>query len=127
VGRRIGPTAGLIAIALCLAACATTQSRFAPLGGKTFPPRDESFEIAVFEQSQPAEPFERIARLDVHFEKTGWADSSLQEALPELKRQARLAGADAIVELREQRSQVAETKIYHVTATAIRFAPAAIR
>ncbi|HEY5809143.1 MAG TPA: hypothetical protein VIT67_14310 [Povalibacter sp.] len=110
----------VVALVSCLVACSTTQSRFAPLGGKSFPPRDESFQITVFDQP-PSRSYDRVARLDVHFEKSAWQESNLQEALPELKKQARLAGADAIVDIKEQRSQVAETKMYHVTATAIRF------
>lgn len=117
IGRRLG----IAALILSVVGCMTTQSRFAPLGGNSYPPRDEHVEIAVFAHEAPTRPFERIARLDVHLEKTAWTDSSLQQALPELKRQARLAGADAIVDVREQRSLVGETRIYHVTATAIRF------
>ena len=47
--------------------------------------------------------------------------SSFEDALPELQAQARLAGADAIIEIDERQSQVLETMVYHVTATAIRY------
>ncbi len=47
--------------------------------------------------------------------------SSLAEALPELKRQARLAGCDAIIEITERRSEILETRVYHVTAIGIRY------
>lgn len=113
----------LLACACVLFACTSTQSRFAPLGGKVFPPRPESFEIAVFTDAAPERTFERIARLDAHFEKTAFVKSTFHEALVELKRQARLAGADALIEIHEQRSSVGETRIYHVTATAIRYEP----
>lgn len=109
-----------ITAALC-ASCATTQSRFSPLGGETYPSRTADAEIAMFEEGLPSGPFKRIARLDVHLEKTGFVISSLKDATPELKKQARLAGGDAIVEIREQRSSVGETRIYHVTATTIRY------
>jgi len=47
--------------------------------------------------------------------------SSLKGALPLLEEQARLSGADAIIEIRENRSMVGETRVYHVTATGIRY------
>jgi hypothetical protein len=62
-----------------------------------------------------------LSRLDVHLEKTHFIESSLSDALPELKRQARLSGADAVIEIRERTSKVAETRVYHVSATGIRF------
>ena len=66
--------------------------------------------------------FVRISRLDVHIEeKTYFIASSLNEALPELNKQARLSGADTIIEIRERSSMVGETRIYHVTATGIRY------
>jgi hypothetical protein len=110
----------LFIVALC-ASCATTQSRFSPLGGATYPPRTTDVEIAMFAEGLPSQPFKRIARLDVHLEKTAFVVSSLKDATPELKKQARLAGGDAIIEIREQRSSVGETRIYHVTATAVRY------
>jgi len=75
----------------------------------------------VFRDAPPQRPFTRISRLDVHFEKTAFIGSSLDGALPELKKQARLSGADAIIEIRERTSMVGETKVYHVTATGIRY------
>ncbi len=113
-------------LALCLlpllAACSTTQGRFVPLGA-TIPPRAADAPVEVFREGLPTRPFERVARLDAHLEKTAFRKSDLDDALPELMRRARAAGADAIVEPREQRSQVGETMIYHVTATGIRYTP----
>jgi hypothetical protein len=91
------------------------------LGGVTYPPKAATFEVAVFPNDLPTKPFERIARLDVHLEKTALETSTLKQAMPELLKQARAAGADAIVEIKEQRSTVGETRILHVTATAIRY------
>lgn len=110
----------LILVVLC-SACASTQSRFAPLGGAAYPAKAADTEIELFMQKLPSRAFMRIARLDVHLEKTGFVTSSLQDATPELKKQARLAGGDAIIDIREQRSSVGETRIYHVIATAIRY------
>lgn len=100
--------------------CATSQSRFSLLG-RSYPPKPETFDVEVFQTGAPSRPFARVSRLDVHLEKTGFVSSSLSEALPDLKKQARLSGADAVVELRESRWSVNETQVYHVTATGIRY------
>ena len=63
----------------------------------------------------------KTARLDVHLEKTGFMTSNLDSALPELKKQAREAGSDAIIEITEKHSQLLETMVYHVTAYGIRY------
>lgn len=111
----------LILGALVAGGCTSTVAQISPLG-KTHPAKAADAPIAVHERELPSRRFERIARLDVHVEKTGFMASDLREALPKLKELARRAGADAIIEVREQRSSVAvETKIYHVTATAIRY------
>ena len=116
-------------LAFCLAAlvavsCATSQSRFSMLG-QPFPAKPEGSEVTVFRAGAPTRPFTKISRLDVHLEKAGFIGSSLEDALPELKKQARLSGADAIIEIREQTSMVGETKIYHVTASGIHYTEAA--
>jgi hypothetical protein len=41
--------------------------------------------------------------------------------LPELERQARRAGCDAIVAINERRSEILETRVYHVTAIGVRY------
>ena len=115
-------------LALCLTAifavsCATSQSRYSMLG-PSFPPKSEGSEVQVFRGPAPERPFIKISRLDVHLEKAVFIGSSLDDALPELKKQARLSGADAIIEIRELSSMVGETKVYHVTATGIRYANA---
>jgi hypothetical protein len=109
----------LALIVLCVAACATTQGKFRPLG-TTYPPKPGSFAVEVFETT-PDRPFERIARVDAHFEKTFFATTFRNTAIEELKKQARAAGADAIIEIDERRSQLNETLILHVSATAIHF------
>lgn len=111
---------GLCLVALFAVSCATQQSRYALLG-PAFPPKPESYEVQIFREAAPERPFVRISRLDVHLEKTHFIGSSLEGALPELKKQARLSGADAVIEIRESHSTVGETKVYHVTATGIRF------
>lgn len=104
-----------------LVGCASTQSRYVLLGA-AYPPLPEGTEVQVIREGHhPDRPFVRVSRLDVHLEKTHFISSGLEDALPELKRQARRSGAEAIIEIQEQRSQVGETKIYHVTATGIRY------
>ncbi|MCB9913170.1 MAG: hypothetical protein H6827_09260 [Planctomycetes bacterium] len=110
----------LCATAVLAVSCSTTQSRYSPLG-QSYPPKPDGFEVKVFPDTTPDRPFTRISRLDVHLEKTHFVGSSLDDALPELKKQARLSGADAVIEVREMRSMVGETKVYHVTGTGIRY------
>ena len=113
------------ALWMCLAgllgaSCTSLQSRFSRLSS-SYPAKPETFSVEVFENSLPQRPFERISRLDVHIEKTHFLPSAMKEALPELQKQARLSGADAIIEIQEKRSMLNETRIYHVTATGIRY------
>ena len=108
-----------MAIAI-VAGCSSVQSRFEPFGER-FPAQPDNHEIAVFRFAPPDRAFARVARLDVHLEKTHFIGSSFDDALPELFRQARLAGADAIIEIEERSSRHLETRIYHVSATAIRY------
>jgi hypothetical protein len=89
--------------------------------GETYPPVPDGIEVHVFRTDLPDRRFLRVSRLDVHLERTHFIGSGLEDALPELKRQARLSGAEAIIEIQEQRSQVGETKIYHMTAVGIRY------
>ena len=114
---------GFCLLALLMASCATSQSRYAMLD-KSFSPRPEGWDVQVFQNTAPSRPYLKISRLDVHLEKVFFLGSSLDGALPELKRQARLSGADAVIELQENRSMVGETRIYHVTATGIRYTDA---
>lgn len=111
---------GLLAALTLLASCATSQGRHVPIEN-AYPAQSETHNVDIFFEGVPPREFDRIARLDVHLEKTFFVRSALEDALPELKRQARLSGADAIIEFREISSQSIETRIYHVTATAIRY------
>lgn len=111
----------LLLIALLTTACATKQSRHYMLAD-SFPPKPEGYNVQIFHSDVPQRPFERISRLDVHLEKTHLIGSSfVNEAMPELEKQARLSGADAIIEIRGINSSVGETRIFHVTATGIRY------
>jgi len=116
----------LSALVLCLVtllttSCASTQSRYSMLVADSYSAKPEGYDIEVFRDDIPQQPFVKISRLDVHLEKTHFIGSSLNDALPDLKKQARLSGADAIIDVKETSSMVGETKIYHVTATGIRY------
>jgi uncharacterized protein YbjQ (UPF0145 family) len=67
----------------------------------------------------PARAFTRAAQVEAHMEKTHFIPSSFAEAEVLLQEQARRAGADAVIEIKEQRSRVGETLIYHVSGTAV--------
>jgi len=118
--RRTGFAIGAL-LALCVAGCATTQSGFRPLG-KSYPPKPKNFAVEIFETGEPQRAFERIARVDTHFEKTHLIYTAHATGIAELQKQARAAGADAVIEVREMRSRVGETFILHLTGTAIRYA-----
>ncbi len=102
------------------AGCATTQSRHEFLADR-YPARAADAPVEVFRSGIPQVPFKRIARLDVHLEKSGFVKPTFEEALPELEKQARQAGADAIIEIDERPSQILETMVLHVTATGVRY------
>ena len=110
----------LVLLAVCVVGCATTQTHFRPLG-QVYPARPANAPVEVFESGTPSRPFERIARLDVHFEKTTFMSTSHEVAIKALQVQARAAGADAIVDVDERRSRINETLVLHVSATGIRY------
>ena len=109
-----------LSFAVLLASCATTQSRYIPLD-QSYPSRPDDCKLEVFKTGVPSKNFIRIARLDVHLEKTHFIGSGFEDALPELKKQACRAGADAIIDVQERKSIVGETNIYHVTATGVKY------
>ena len=89
-----------------------------------YPAKPKDHPIDVYIQDLPTKPFERVAVLDAHCESQYWAKPSLEkDAIPELKRQAREAGCDAIIEVSEikpaAKNWTLETRTMHVTATGI--------
>lgn len=115
----------LVAVSFLLAAAVsacTTQGSFRELG-TSYPPKPGNCEIEIFRGADPGRPFTRISRINVHLEKTHFVQSDLRSASNELKRQACLSGADAVIELSENSSSYLETRMYNVTATGIVFQP----
>lgn len=118
--RRIKQIFFLVALVL-ISACSVTQSRYSWLG-KPYQPLAKDAPVDIYKEANPEKPYVKVARLDVHLEKTHFINSDFKDALPELIKQARLAGADAIIEIKERKSSLlTETKIYHVTATGIKY------
>lgn len=105
-------------VALAIVSCATSQGTFVPTGPAR-PAKPEGTPVAVFKEESPGRPFTRVALVEAHLEKTSFIPSNYSEAEALLIEQARLAGADAIIEIKEKRSMVGETLIYHVSGTAI--------
>jgi len=110
----------VLLLTILLSVCASHQSRFVPLQ-RTYDALPKDFDVQVYRYEPPEQPFERVARLDVHIEKTHFLSTDFEDALPELKEQARLSGSHAIIEIEERKSSLLETKIYHISATGIRF------
>ena len=100
--------------------CATVQSGFTLQEGHELIDAPISI-VDVYLDEHPIWEYRIQARLDAHFEKTYFMNSAFEEALEELKIQARLSGSQAIMNIKESKSRVGETKIYHVTATGIRY------
>jgi hypothetical protein len=117
---RAGAVAAFAVLLVTMAGCASTIGRYEFLD-KPYAERPVNAPVEVFVTGEPSRPYVRVARLDAHLEKTGFMPSSLAEALPELKRQARRAGCDAIIEISERRSEILETRVYHVTAIGVHY------
>ena len=112
---------GCLAVVLFLAGCATEVGQYTFLG-KPYPAKPVTSPIDTYTNGLPTRSFERVAILNAHCESQYWATPSLQtDAIPELKRQARAAGCDAIIEIdvRKPDNWTLETRTIHVTATGV--------
>lgn len=69
----------------------------------------------------PARPYTKVSSLDLYIEKKAPGEPSLEEVLPELKRQARLSGAEAVIEVQWTLRGAPDAAVYHVTATGIAY------
>jgi hypothetical protein len=113
-------TASLIFLALGLCGCVATTGNYRSVDG-VHSPRPADCEVLVFKDHQPDRPYAAISRLNVHLEKTFFVPSDFSSANGELKKQACLSGADAVIEIEEKTSSYLETRIYNLSATGIRF------
>ena len=115
--------AGCLAAVLSLAGCATEVGQYTMLGPRR-PAKPANFPIEIYTNGLPTRAFERVAILDAHCESQYWATPSLgAAAIPELKRQARVSGCEAIIEIevRKPVNWTLETRTIHVTATGIAY------
>ncbi len=77
-------------------------------------------EVAVL-TDPPARPFTKVSSLDFWAEKKTAGEGSLEEVLPEIKRQAALSGAQAVVDVHWTLAGPADGRVYHVIATGIAY------
>lgn len=111
----------LSALLIFLGGCMSMQPTAFPVGSKRLAAKPADAPIQLFKDTQPSRPYETVARLNVHIEKTFLIPSAFGEALPKLEELARQHGADALIEIVEKKSRLNETFIYNVTATAVVF------
>ena len=104
--------------------CATEVGSFTPLA-KAYPPKSSKSPIEVFTTGAPSRPFERVAILDVHCEEQGFMTPNLKsDGIPALIEQARAAGCDAIIEIREKQGPAnwtLETSVKNYTAVGVAY------
>ena len=115
------PGGGLLVLVLLLGGCVSVQPTAFPVGNKHLAAKPAGTPIQLFKAVKPTRPFEAVAKLNVHIEKTFFIPSAFDEALPKLEELARQQGADALVDVVEKKSRLNETFIYNVTATAVVF------
>lgn len=119
-GRRL--VAGCLA-ALALAGCATEVGSFTAT--EKLSPKPANHPVAVYTNGVPDRAFRRVATLDVRCESQGFMQPTIEtDAIPMLIKQARAAGCDAIMEIKERKppeNWTFETKVLLVTATGIAF------
>jgi hypothetical protein len=103
-----------------LAGCGTSIQMHTTVIGEARQAKPDGCQVEVLSDT-PQRKFVRIAKLMAHDEGSGFAKPSLQGLLPALKGEACHAGADAIIEVKEDRTWWAEHRAYTVTATAIAY------
>jgi hypothetical protein len=101
----------LVIIVFNLSSCGTLQSSVRP----------SSCSVEILKNELPQREFIRVARLDVHKERTFFVKSTLDDVVEELKSSACEKNADAIIEIDERSTQRFEVNQYHVSATAIKY------
>jgi len=110
------------ALLLFLGACATEVGNHTFVG-KSYPPKPQNYSIDVYTNAPPNRSFERVAILDVHCEAQGFQMPNLaSDGLPKLINEARLAGCDAIMDIRSRvptNNWTLETKVIQFSATGI--------
>ncbi len=80
-------------------------------------PRAAPEEIEIL-TGAPTRPYAKVSSLDLYIEKKTAGEPSLEEILPEIKRQARLSGAEAVMDVQWT---LREGRVYHVSGTGISY------
>jgi uncharacterized protein YbjQ (UPF0145 family) len=105
-----------------LAACTAAALALAGCSALSHQRKADEKPIEIIASGAPTKPFMKIGRIDFHVEKWASKDApSMDEFRPDLLEQARLAGADAVMDVEWELKGTAETGVYHVTATAISY------
>ena len=110
----------LFLLALTMSACSTIESGSTPMGGYTRA-KASNAHVDVFLTDSPSRSYEPAAQLEVEFDKKIFLHPTLHDAIPFFKQEARKAGADGIMDLKETSSVTGWTRIYRASATAIRY------
>lgn len=111
-------------LATMMSSCAThARISFVPKGSAAYEPRQPSCDVQVFRDAKPDRPYVEIGTINYHDERhrTSAGGLTLDAALPEIRRQACAAGADAVVNLHVTDEKRLEWAMFHVTAIAVRF------
>jgi hypothetical protein len=118
----------LTLVLFCLVGSALAQfsgvrSKVELVGDKR-PAKPPNCEVEIFGENKPEKKYEVVARMDVYVRRnkiTQGRQATYEEAVPELKKQACKAGADAVIVLRQTVSSSGEFKLLYVKAEAIHF------
>lgn len=110
----------IAAFAVFTTACASTTSSYIPKG-KAYAAKPIDHPITIYSETDEVKKLyieiaEVFTSSEAHLQ-----NQKLEDALEELKIQAREAGGDAIINIKEKRSRHLEAGLYIVEATAIRF------
>lgn len=97
-----------------------TGVAYLPRAGEPAPGQGAPGDVEVL-SGVPARPYAKVSQLDLYVEKRAGGEPSLEEVLPELKRQARLSGADAVIDVQWTLRGTTDAGVYHVTATGISY------
>ena len=107
-------------LTLTLSACSAVDTRSTPMQGYTRA-RAWNSHIDVYLTDAPNRPYEEAAQIVVQFDKKIFLKPTLHDAIQFFKQEARKAGADGIIDLKETSSVTGWTRIYRATAVAIRY------
>jgi hypothetical protein len=92
--------------------------------GSKRPEKPAGCQVEIFKDKKPENPYQVVARIDTYVRRnkiTQGREAAYEEAVPELKKRACKAGADAVIVLRQAVSSSGEFKILYLKSEAILF------